>query len=72
MATHRGALMWIDKAGTWVPAEVLGGAARVQIVTNDTHTCDLGNRSVRHARSYGCGAFPPAADAERQKFLEIS
>lgn len=51
-------LMWVDKAGTWALAERLGGAALVDLVTEHTHTCYLGDRATRHAWGYGCGTCP--------------
>jgi len=51
-------LMWIDKAGTWRLAEQLGGEALLDIVTEDTHSCYLGDRTRRHPWGYGCGACP--------------
>lgn len=48
-------LMWIDKAGTWKLAEDLGGSALVDLIIEETHTCYLGNRAVRHAWGFGCG-----------------
>jgi 7-cyano-7-deazaguanine synthase len=51
-------LMWIDKAETWRMAEQLGGAALVDLVRDETHTCYQGDRSRRHAWGYGCGACP--------------
>src|SRR5271165_7229467 len=41
-------LMWIDKAETWRLAEALGGAALVGLVLEHSHSCYLGDRSVRH------------------------
>ena len=54
-------LMWIDKAATWAMAESLGGPALVDLVTEHTHTCYLGDRSQRHAWGYGCGDCPACA-----------
>lgn len=51
-------LMWLDKAATWRLAESLGGAALVEIVREHTHTCYLGERSLRHDWGYGCGTCP--------------
>jgi 7-cyano-7-deazaguanine synthase len=51
-------LMWCDKARTWAMAEELGGAALVDIVVEDTHTCYLGARELRHDWGYGCGHCP--------------
>jgi 7-cyano-7-deazaguanine synthase len=51
-------LMWIDKAATWRLAESLGGKALVDLIVEQTHTCYLGDRSVRHAWGYGCGHCP--------------
>lgn len=51
-------LMWIDKAATWELAERLGGTILVDLIVNDTHTCYLGERGVRHDWGHGCGACP--------------
>ena len=51
-------LMWIDKAATWAMAGDLGGPALVELITDDTHTCYLGDRSHRHLWGYGCGTCP--------------
>ena len=41
-------LMWIDKAGTWALAQDLGGDALVDLITEHSHTCYLGERESRH------------------------
>lgn len=67
-------LMWIDKAETWQLAEDLGGAALVDIVRQDTHTCYLGDRSVLHEWGHGCGQCP-ACELRRdgyRKWINIS
>jgi 7-cyano-7-deazaguanine synthase len=51
-------LMWIDKAATWELTEQLGGRPLVDLVTEDTHSCYLGDRVHRHAWGYGCGTCP--------------
>jgi 7-cyano-7-deazaguanine synthase len=51
-------LMWIDKAATWRLAELLGGAALVDLIVEQTHSCYRGDRAVRHAWGYGCGTCP--------------
>lgn len=51
-------LMWLDKAATWALAESLGGPTLLDIVTEHTHTCYLGERGTRHAWGYGCGECP--------------
>ena len=51
-------LMWLDKAAVWTMAAGLGGAALLEIVTELSHTCYLGERTTRHAWGYGCGACP--------------
>jgi len=50
-------LMWIDKAATFKMAEELGGQPLVDIVTEHTHTCYLGNRE-RNEWGRGCGECP--------------
>jgi len=51
-------LMWLDKAATFALAEELGGAAFLDLVVEETHTCYLGDRTRRHAWGYGCGTCP--------------
>ena len=51
-------LMWLDKAQTWTLADSLGGSALLELVTEHTHTCYLGERTQRHAWGYGCGHCP--------------
>lgn len=51
-------LMFVDKAGTWAMADSLGGAALVDLIIEHTHTCYLGDRSIRHDWGYGCGTCP--------------
>jgi len=60
-------LMWIDKAGTWRMAQLLGGEALVGLIEEDTHTCYMGDRSIRHAWGYGCGKCP-ACELRQQGF----
>ncbi|MBL8674909.1 MAG: 7-cyano-7-deazaguanine synthase QueC [Rhodospirillales bacterium] len=57
-------LMWIDKAATWRLTERLGGAALVDLIVEETHSCYLGDRSKRHDWGYGCGGCP-ACDLRR-------
>jgi 7-cyano-7-deazaguanine synthase len=51
-------LMWRDKAATWELARALGGAALVELVREETHSCYLGDRAHRHSWGYGCGDCP--------------
>lgn len=51
-------LMWLTKAETWGLTEQLGGAALVDLVIEETHTCYRGTRGVRHDWGYGCGTCP--------------
>ena len=51
-------LMWIDKAATFAMAEMLGGAALLDLIVEDTHSCYLGDRTQRHAWGYGCRQCP--------------
>lgn len=51
-------LMNVDKAQTWQMALDLGGEALVNLIINETHTCYLGVRDVRHAWGYGCATCP--------------
>jgi 7-cyano-7-deazaguanine synthase len=51
-------LMWIDKAQTFAMAQQIGGAALLDLVIEDTHSCYNGDRTQRHDWGYGCGACP--------------
>jgi 7-cyano-7-deazaguanine synthase len=51
-------LMFLTKAATWRLAEQLGGAALVQLIVEDTHTCYLGERGELHDWGHGCGHCP--------------
>ena len=51
-------LMWRDKAATWQLAEALGGAALVELIREESHSCYQGERSQLHAWGYGCAACP--------------
>ena len=51
-------LMHLSKAQTWALAEELGGAALVDLIIEQTHTCYQGDRTHRHAWGYGCGVCP--------------
>ena len=51
-------LMWIDKAATWKMAQDLGGAPLIEIVTEMTHTCYVGDRTHRHEWGFGCSVCP--------------
>ncbi|HXW49670.1 MAG TPA: 7-cyano-7-deazaguanine synthase QueC [Xanthobacteraceae bacterium] len=51
-------LMWIDKAGTFALAKEIGGAALVEVILAETHTCYRGDRKHRHAWGFGCGECP--------------
>jgi 7-cyano-7-deazaguanine synthase len=51
-------LMWIDKAATWRLADELGGTPLIDLIREETHTCYLGDRSIRHEWGAGCGECP--------------
>jgi 7-cyano-7-deazaguanine synthase len=51
-------LMWIDKASSWRLAEELGGAALVDLIRAETHSCYQGDRVNRHDWGFGCGTCP--------------
>lgn len=74
-------LMWRDKPATWALAEQLGGAALVELIRRDSHSCYLGDRSTLHAWGFGCGACPAcelraagwnAFATNRDKFVPLS
>ena len=51
-------MMYVDKAATWSIAEMLGGAALVDLIVEETHTCYLGDRTHHHPWGFGCGTCP--------------
>lgn len=51
-------LMWLDKAETFAMARDLGGEPLLQLIVEETHSCYLGERSIRHEWGYGCGTCP--------------
>jgi len=51
-------LMWLDKAQTWALTQQLGGDALNALIVEHTHSCYLGDRSLRHDWGYGCGQCP--------------
>ncbi|MFN3657726.1 MAG: 7-cyano-7-deazaguanine synthase QueC [Pseudolabrys sp.] len=63
-------LMWIDKAGTFALAEELGGKALLDLVIEDSHSCYLGERGVRHPWGFGCGTCP-ACELRGQGFAKF-
>lgn len=68
-------LMWRDKAATFALAHEIGGAALLQLVVEDTHSCYLGDRTHRHDWGYGCGHCPACqlrADGWRRYRAEAS
>jgi 7-cyano-7-deazaguanine synthase len=63
-------LMWIDKAETFAMAQALGGAAFLDLIVEDTHSCYLGDRTHRHEWGYGCGECP-ACKLRAQGFVKF-
>jgi 7-cyano-7-deazaguanine synthase len=51
-------LMWRNKAETFALAEALGGAEAIALILEETHSCYLGERKMRHPWGYGCGSCP--------------
>ena len=51
-------LMWRDKKATWELARDLGGAALIELIRTESHSCYLGERGALHDWGYGCGACP--------------
>lgn len=51
-------LMYVDKAGTFALAVEIGGQPFLDLVTEETHSCYLGDRTRRHPWGYGCGTCP--------------
>lgn len=64
-------LMHIDKARTWELAASLGGDTLLEIVVEQTHSCYLGERGMRHPWGYGCGDCPACGlrQAGYQRYL---
>ncbi len=60
-------LMWRDKAQTFALARALGGEALLDLVVEQSHSCYLGDRSIRHPWGYGCGGCP-ACDLRAKGF----
>jgi 7-cyano-7-deazaguanine synthase len=54
-------LMWLTKAESWTLAEKLGGKPLVDLIVEETHSCYLGERGIRHDWGYGCGKCPACA-----------
>ena len=51
-------LMHLSKESTWALADQLGGSKLINLIIEKTHTCYLGDRSLRHEWGYGCGDCP--------------
>ena len=51
-------LMNLSKAGAWALAKELGGDSFVELILEQTHSCYLGEREIRHDWGYGCGTCP--------------
>ena len=51
-------LMFLTKQQTWALTAALGGQALNDLIVEQTHTCYLGERGVRHVWGYGCGTCP--------------
>lgn len=51
-------LMALTKAQTWALADRIGGAALVDLIVEESHTCYRGDRAHRHVWGYGCGECP--------------
>jgi 7-cyano-7-deazaguanine synthase len=54
-------LMQIEKAATWGLADDLGGAALVELIIEESHSCYRGVRDTRHEWGYGCADCPACA-----------
>jgi 7-cyano-7-deazaguanine synthase len=62
-------LMWLTKAQSWAFAAALGGPALVDLIVEETHSCYLGERGLRHDWGYGCGTCP-ACDLRAKGFAD--
>ena len=71
-------LMELDKTEVWEMADQIGGPALTDIITEYSHSCYLGDRTLRHDWGYGCGTCPAcrlrAAGHEGfiQKFVKLA
>ncbi len=63
-------LMWVDKAATFAMAEQIGEEELLDLVVEHTHSCYLGDRSLRHDWGYGCGECP-ACKLRAQGFVKF-
>lgn len=50
--------MFCDKSREWEIAEEIGGPEFVAYITQETHTCYLGDHEHWHEWGYGCGLCP--------------
>jgi len=50
--------LWPEKQATGQLAQELGGAALVELIRTDTHTCYRGERGMLHDWGHGCGQCP--------------
>lgn len=64
-------LMWINKKQTWQLAHEIGGAALVELIRTQTHTCYLGERGELHPWGHGCGHCP-ACELRARGYEEYS
>lgn len=62
-------LMYLTKAETWELTHELGGAALVDLMLEETHTCYMGVRDQRHDWGYGCGTCP-ACELRARGFVQ--
>ena len=62
-------LMSLDKGGIWALSHQLGGAALVNIIVRDSHTCYRGDRTHLHDWGYGCGDCP-ACDLRARGYVQ--
>ena len=51
-------LMALTKAETWALADRIGGAALVELIVEESHTCYRGERGDPHSWGHGCGTCP--------------
>jgi 7-cyano-7-deazaguanine synthase len=67
-------LMRRDKAQVWALALTLGGMGLVDLIVEQSHTCYLGDHTLRHGWGYGCGTCPACALRARgwRQFCENS
>jgi 7-cyano-7-deazaguanine synthase len=64
-------LMWRNKAATWQLAEELAGHELLKLIQEESHSCNVGERAVRHPWGYGCNTYD-ACNLRRNGWLKFA